>query len=126
MNPWAIDEPGRIARARATRLFCEWLNDPRHDDDRKACTLPKPPGEEELASAAAKALFAKLGGFDLEDSTHPAPPAIPAKTKFRVYEFDPTKGRDELVTLILPPLAPSLPDPFVAVDWYPCTYWPYL
>lgn len=127
MNAWSIDEEGRIARARATRLFCEWLHDPANANDRKACTLPKPtPAEEDAASDAAKALFARLGEFDLEDGTHPSPPAIPAKTKFKVYEFDPKKGRDELVTLVLPPLTAKLPDPFVAMEWYPCTYWPYL
>lgn len=123
MNSWDQTEAGRIARARATRLFCDWLDDKNHDQDRKACTLPKPtPAEEDLASDAAKALFARLGQFDLEDATHPSPPAIPAKTKFKIYEVD---GRDALVTMVLPPLG-KIPDPFVAMDVYLCTYWPYL
>jgi hypothetical protein len=128
MNSWKTDEEGRIARARATRLFCGWLHDPANAADRKACTLPpKPtPAEEDAASVAAKELFARLGQFDLEDPTHPSPPSIPANTKFKVYEMDPRKGRDELVTMVLPPLDAKFPDPFAAVDYYPCTYWPYL
>jgi hypothetical protein len=104
------------------------MHDSNHVADRIACTLPKPDlTQEEAASEAAKAIFAREGDFLLpSDPQIQGIKPIPAKTKFRVYEFAPEAGRDEVVNLILPAPSDKFPDPFVAVDWYPCTYWPYL
>ena len=104
------------------------MHNPNHVADRTACTPPNPtPAEEEAASVAAKTIFAREGGFLLraDPVNHPNIKPIPEQTKFKVYEFDPA-GRDEIVNLILPPPADPFPDPFLAVEWYPCTYWPYL
>jgi hypothetical protein len=128
-NSWDINPDGRLARRNATKEFLTFLHDPNNVAQRRACTLPKPtPAEEEAASLAAKTLFADKGGFLLQADpvNYPNIKPIPAKTKFRVYEFDPEAGRDEVVNLILPPPPPTtFPDPFDALDWYPCTYWPY-
>ena len=120
MHSWDTDQPGRDARAEATRLFCERLD--ADANERKACTEPTDAGRRR-----AKEVFAELGGFYLQgDPNCPAgTKAIPNETVFRVYEYDPPDRRDELVTIVLPQGATPKPGDFVASDYYRCTYWPW-
>jgi hypothetical protein len=128
MNSWDTDKPGRDARFEATRAFCEYLDDPKNAAKRKECTLPQqPPGTLASASDAAKRLFADCGHFYVEgDAGIPTDTkAIPQKTVFRIYEFDPPANRDDLVTIVLPLGKTPQGTDFDAEDYYRCTYWPY-
>jgi hypothetical protein len=119
----------RPARRDATKVFCEYLDDPAHSAEREQCTDQTPD-----AARQAKRLFAQLGHFYLEEELPAnAPPElkpIPAKTKFLVYESDPHVTRDELVTLVLPPRisenGEAKQPPFEATNVFRCTYWPYV
>lgn len=120
MNSWDTSEAGQRARAAATRLFCEHMEN--NPEDRRACAEPNEEGHRK-----AKELFAKLGGFYLEgaeDMPEDFKP-IPEKTVFRVYNFDPPQERDDLVTIVLPQGKTPPDQEFVAEDYYRCSYWPW-
>lgn len=122
MNSW----DSRPARREATKAFCDYLDDPAHAKEREECKNPD--------SGEARSLFARLGHFYLEENIPAdAPPGlkpIPKETKFMVYETDPHEKRDELVTIVLPPLVTEqgagLKPPFEATNVFRCTYWPYV
>ena len=71
----------------------------------------------------ARAKFAELGKFQLEESadTDPAIKPIPSDTVIRIFEND-RAAREKLVTIILDP-KPFNEEP-VLLDWR-CTYAPY-
>jgi hypothetical protein len=126
MYSWDTDVEGRLARASATRAFCEYMDkdDPQNVADRALCTQ-YPPTEESMKKA--KRLFAEKH-FYLEENND-APDGfkpIPAKTQFLIFE--PTEQpRDSLVTIVLPE-KDDLPRPedFIPTNFYRCTYWPYI
>lgn len=124
MNPWNDSLEGRTARANATRAFCEYLDKTANSADRKLFTQSPPTPQ---SCEAAKKKFAE-GFFYLEgDPNNTAGiPFIPTATVFRVYELEPWKSRDDLVTIVLPGLN-EVPQGalFTARDIYRCTYWPY-
>lgn len=123
MNSWDTDYPGRVARAKATRAFCEYMDkdDAQNVADRALCTRIPP---TEAGMQRAKVLFAQ-GNFYLEENND-APTGvkpIPTATKFYIYE---PHARDHIVSIVLPAKG-QLPRPedFIPTDHYRCTYWPY-
>ncbi|HEV2806493.1 MAG TPA: hypothetical protein VGW57_16325 [Chthoniobacterales bacterium] len=125
MNSWAIDKPGSEARRKATRAFCEYMdsNEAQNVADRALCTKVPP---TEAGLTRARELWAKLGDFFLAENGTPPKDviAIPKTTVIRVYELT---ERDDLVTIVLPEkngLPPA--SQFEPVDYYRCTYWPYI
>ncbi len=122
MNSWSTKNSDIPARVKATWKFCEYLDDPKHDDERQLCKCD---------SDEAKKLFAKLGEFylekDLPPDASPDMKPIPTTTEFRVYDDDPHKDRDSLVTIVLPNCG-HLPtgNEFEARNYYRCTYEPYV
>ncbi len=119
MNSWSTDniEP----RRKATWKFCEYLDDPSHNDERERC---KDDPDE------ARKLFARLGEFYLEEDLPPdAPPdmkPIPKTTRFWVYDEDPKEKRDGLVMIVLPNRGElPLGNEFEPTRYYRCTYDPY-
>ena len=124
MNSWDTDLPGRVARANATRAFCEYMDksaQPNADDRRLCAAVPPSPA----GLQRARALWKQLGDFWLEEDGPPPAgiKAIPGATVIRVYEPD---NRDDLVTIVLPERGDLPPASlFTARDYYRCTYWPY-
>jgi hypothetical protein len=108
------------ARRDATWNFCVYLQE--HPKE-----LPK-------NSDDAKRLFARCGNFYVDgDPRNPGDEeltAIPKKTEFRVYPFNPIKDRDEdLVTIVLPDWsANAIPpqDKFDPTTVWVCTWANYL
>lgn len=125
MESWDTDIKGRIARANATRAFCEYMDNKVEPNisDRKLCAKPLP--HSDAAKKRAREIFAEVGQFYLEENSD-APEGfkpIPWATEFRVYEPD---DRDDLVTIVLPPQDDLPPvSLFIAREHYRCTYWPY-
>ncbi len=119
MASWDTSPAGVEARIKATRAFCEFLDDPQNKQRRAEC---------QESSDTARRLFAELGHFYVEgDSNIPSDlKPIPRKTIFNVYEEDPADKRDELVTIVLPKVG-GMPaaNLFQARDYYRCSYWPY-
>lgn len=124
MNSWNTNLEGRIARANATRAFCDYMDKDIEPNktDRRICTEVPPTA---AGLKRARELWKQLGDFWLqEDGTAPVGiTAIPTATVIRVYE---PNNRDDLVTIVLPERG-TLPSAslFTARDYYRCTYWPY-
>ena len=118
INNWDDAE----ARRQGTRAFCAYLHRPENIEAREKCKDD---------SAYARTLFAKLGGFCLEEELTPdeANPIIPIPnhTEFRIFEVKDMFPRDRLVTLVLPPPDKILPETAkIDIDEiYRCTWWPW-
>lgn len=127
MSDWRIEDDRRTA----TRNFCAFLHNPANAQDRNDCTIRTENAHNPFpVYAKAKEVFAREGGFTIEEDFPPgrAPEeAIPAAVEFRVYEERERFPRDNLVTLVLP--RPDMPLPtgpsFKVSKYYRCTWTPW-
>lgn len=122
MNQTPKDKPpswGEMKdRAKATLDFSDHLMG-LPEEERKQY-IYDPDNSTSDASKNAKAKFAEIGGFP-----HEGPGSIPEDVVFQVYEYDPKKKRDRLVTMVLPDPTKPKAKPLRATDIWLCTWPPY-